>query len=74
VRGKLIIHFLLSLSFKTAKCDSRIGWTKEPERPAPEAIPEPNGADGKIKNIKIPELPVCQFLKEFFYHMSEKQK
>jgi hypothetical protein len=69
----LIVHFLFPLPFKPAKGDRGIGRTEIPERPATQAVPEPDKTDGKIEYVKIPKFPMGQSLKYFFHsHVSGK--
>jgi hypothetical protein len=73
--GQLVIHFLFTLPFKSTESDSRIGRAEKPERPAAQAIPKPDSANGKIQDIKIPQLPVSKFLKKISEpHRSGKNK
>lgn len=64
---QLIIHFLFALSFKTAKSNSRIRRTEEPDRTAAKTIPYPNKTDRKVEHPEVPKLPIGQSLKKFLY-------
>jgi hypothetical protein len=59
---------------KSPECNRRVGRTKEPHGSAPHAIPKPDRADRRVENIKIPEFPVRQSLKKFFYSHFECAK
>src|SRR5258705_7988608 len=65
MRRQLIIHFFLALSMKSAKCYRRVRSAEKPERAASERIPKPYKTKGKVKDIEVPELPVCQSFEKF---------